>query len=144
MKFPVIILSIFMALLMTSCGSSSKTTKAADPYENFVKTPSGLKYMDVIEGHGAEAKLGSAVSVKYVGMLEKGTIFDQTGTQKPLQVKIGETPVIKGWTEGLQGMKVGGKRKLVIPPELGYGNKIVGSIPANSVLIFEVELVESK
>ena len=111
-----------------------------------VTTKSGLKYVDLKVGNGAEAKLGSAVSVHYTGTLENGKKFDSSVDRKePFDLTIGKTAVIKGWTEGLQGMKVGGKRKLIIKPELGYGER--GSppvIPANAVLIFVVELLEVK
>lgn len=114
--------------------------------DKIVTTKSGLKYLDLTEGKGAEAKLGSKVSVHYTGTLENGKKFDSSKDRdEPFDLTIGKTAVIKGWTEGLQGMKVGGKRKLIIKPELGYGER--GSppvIPANAVLIFIVELLEVK
>jgi len=114
--------------------------------DKIVTTKSGLKYVDLKVGNGAEAKLGSSVSVHYTGTLENGKKFDSSlDRNEPFDLTIGKTAVIKGWTEGLQGMKVGGKRKLIIKPELGYGER--GSppvIPANAVLIFVVELLEVK
>jgi FKBP-type peptidyl-prolyl cis-trans isomerase len=116
--------------------------------EKVTKTPSGLQYVDIKVGDGAEAKKGDMVQVHYVGTLKDGTKFDaNTAKDKPFEFKLGAQQVIKGWDEGVAGMKVGGKRKLIIPPDLAYGSKEIkdGSkviIPANSELIFEVELVK--
>jgi len=105
--------------------------------------PNGLKIEDVKVGAGAEAKSGDLVTVDYVGTLTDGTVFDAsknhgtTGFTFPL----GQGNVIKGWDLGVVGMKVGGVRKLTIAPELAYGAQAVGSIPANSTLIFEVTLL---
>jgi peptidylprolyl isomerase len=109
-----------------------------------VTTKSGLKYDDVKAGTGDEAKEGDKVQVHYTGTLKDGTKFDSSLDRKePFEFNLGAGEVIKGWDEGVAGMKVGGKRKLIIPPELGYGNKAVGGkIPANSELHFEVELLK--
>jgi FKBP-type peptidyl-prolyl cis-trans isomerase len=104
-----------------------------------------LKMEDTIVGTGAEAKSGDTVSVHYVGTLTDGTKFDSSvdrGT--PFEFTIGQNSVIQGWEQGIPGMKVGGKRILTIPPSLGYGEQATGSIPANSTLIFEVELLGIK
>src|SRR5262245_36560109 len=104
-----------------------------------VTTKSGLKYEDLKVGTGDEAQAGDKVQVHYVGTLKDGTKFDSSIDRKePFEFPLGAGKVIKGWDEGVQGMKVGGKRKLIIPPELGYGDKAVGKIPANSELTFEV------
>lgn len=108
-----------------------------------VKTTSGLQYKDLVVGTGAEARSGSTVNVYYTGWLTNGTKFDSSNDHPPVQpfsFAIGAGNVIKGWDEGVTGMKAGGKRILVIPPELGYGAAAQGSIPANSTLIFEVDL----
>jgi FKBP-type peptidyl-prolyl cis-trans isomerase FkpA len=105
-------------------------------------TPSGLRYLDLKLGDGAAASAGSSVAVQYTGWLTDGRMFDTSRGRGPLEFRIGNHEVISGWDEGLTGMKVGGKRKLVIPPSLGYGAE--GSppvIPANATLVFEVELV---
>lgn len=93
-------------------------------------------------GTGAEAKAGSTVTVQYTGTLTDGKKFDSSYDRKqPFTFKIGSGEVIKGWDQGVTGMKEGGKRKLTIPPELGYGNQANGAIPANSTLLFEIELL---
>lgn len=97
---------------------------------------------DMIVGDGAAAAVGNTVAVHYVGWLEDGTKFDSSlerGQQFSFQ--LGARQVIRGWDEGVKGMKVGGKRRLVIPPEFGYGDRDLGIIPPNSTLIFEVELL---
>ena len=108
-----------------------------------VTTPSGLKYTDLKVGDGAVAKSGDRVSVHYTGWLTSGAKFDSSvDRNQPFQFQLGRSQVIKGWDEGVAGMKVGGKRKLTIPAELGYGARGAGDrIPPNSVLIFDVELL---
>jgi FKBP-type peptidyl-prolyl cis-trans isomerase FkpA len=108
-----------------------------------VTAPSGLKYEDLKVGTGAEAKAGQAVSVHYTGWLTDGKKFDSSKDRgQPFQFALGAGQVIKGWDEGVQGMKIGGKRKLTIPPGLGYGSRGAGNvIPPNATLIFEVELL---
>lgn len=111
-------------------------------------TASGLMYIETKVGKGAEAKMGSNVSVNYSGMLTNGTVFDSNVDPKfnhvgAFPVTIGKSSVIQGWTEGLQGIKVGGKRKLIIPSDLGYGPGGKGQdIPPNATLIFDVELTK--
>jgi FKBP-type peptidyl-prolyl cis-trans isomerase len=109
-------------------------------------TASGLKYMDLKEGEGAAAKKGDTVEVHYTGTLTNGKKFDSSVDRNtPFSFKLGMGHVIKGWDEGVAGMKVGGKRKLTIPAELAYGkNAVRDVIPANSTLVFEVELLKIK
>ncbi|MFA5098914.1 MAG: FKBP-type peptidyl-prolyl cis-trans isomerase [Candidatus Paceibacterota bacterium] len=104
----------------------------------------GLQIIDEVIGTGAEAKAGDIVSVNYIGTLENGKKFDSSyDRNQPFSFTLGIGQVIRGWDEGVAGMKIGGKRKLVIPPALAYGSQEVGNglIPANSTLIFEVELL---
>lgn len=107
-----------------------------------VTTPEGLKYEDIQEGTGQEAKAGDRATVHYTGWLTNGQKFDSSKDRnEPFQFPLGGRRVIPGWDIGVQGMKIGGVRKLTIPPELGYGARNVGPIPANSTLVFEVELL---
>lgn len=95
------------------------------------------------EGTGAQTAAGDTVSVLYTGMLEDGTVFDQNiNRDQPLTFTLGQGKVIRGWEEGILGMKVGEKRTLIIPPELGYGDQRSGLIPPESTLIFDVELLK--
>jgi len=100
----------------------------------------GLIAQDEVLGAGAEAKSGDTVSVNYTGKLQDGTVFDTSVGKAPIEFPLGTGYVIPGWDQGIVGMKVGGKRLLIIPPDLAYGAQAYGPIPANSTLIFEVEL----
>lgn len=105
--------------------------------------PSGLQYEELVVGTGAQPKAGQQVLVHYTGWLTNGDKFDSSvDRQKPFQFTLGAGEVIKGWDEGVGSMRVGGKRKLTIPPDLAYGDRgAPGAIPPNSTLIFEVELL---
>ena len=111
-------------------------------------TAGGVKYETLKEGTGPELKPGQKAAIHYVGKLEDGKEFDSSRSKvppTPFEVSIGVTPLIKGWDEGIPGMKVGELRKLTIPSEMGYGKMGRGAqIPAGATLIFEVELVEIK
>ena len=108
-----------------------------------VKTPSGLEYIDTVVGNGPAPTVGRTVVVNYTGWLTNGKKFDSSIGREPFKFPLGAGQVIKGWDEGVASMKVGGKRKLTIPPSLAYGNQNVGNglIPPNSTLVFEVELL---
>jgi len=111
-----------------------------------ITTPSGLKYVELAIGTGPSAKTGDHLAVNYEGRLFDETKFDSSYDRgQPFNIVLGVTPVIKGWTEGLAGMKQGGSRKLVIPPQLGYGLQGAGDvIPPNATLFFKVEIVSLK
>ncbi len=123
---------------MDTPGPSSSANPAKE-----ITTATGLKYTDLKEGAGAEAKSGDVVQVHYTGWLENGTKFDSSlDRNQPFRFKLGAGQVIKGWDQGVAGMKVGGKRKLVIPADLGYGRQGAGGvIPPGATLVFEVELL---
>ncbi len=111
-----------------------------------ITTPSGLKYQDLALGDGAVAEAGKSVTVHYTGWLTDGTKFDSSVDRgKPFVFTLGAGQVIRGWDEGVRGMKVHGKRRLTIPSDLGYGQQgASGVIPPNATLIFEVELLGVK
>lgn len=107
-----------------------------------VQTASGLRYIDITPGSGASPQTGQTVTVQYTGILTNGTQFDSSRDRgQPFSFQIGVGDVIKGWDEGLSTMRVGSRRQLIIPPSLGYGSAAVSSIPPNSTLIFDVELI---
>ena len=155
MKIAGIVISIvFLAVIFAAAQSAQKQT-AARPNTNAptkvtgdgVKTPSGLQYWDITVGTGAEAKSGSHVKVHYTGWLTSGKKFDSSvDANQPFDFTVGAGDVIKGWDEGVAGMKVGGKRQLRIPPSLGYGASGTpgGPIPPNATLIFDVQLLGVK
>jgi|SRR5579864_7748264 FKBP-type peptidyl-prolyl cis-trans isomerase FkpA len=155
MKIAGIVISIvFLAVIFAAAQTAQKQT-AARPNTNAptkvtgdgVKTPSGLQYWDITVGTGAEAKSGSHVKVHYTGWLTSGKKFDSSvDANQPFDFTVGAGDVIKGWDEGVAGMKVGGKRQLRIPPSLGYGASGTpgGPIPPNATLIFDVQLLGVK
>lgn len=110
-----------------------------------VTTPSGLKYTDLVVGTGAVPQKGQTVSVHYTGTLENGEEFDSSRRKgAPMEYKFGVTPMIPGWDEGVSTMKVGGRRKLVVPARLGYGQTGRPGIPPNATLLFDLELLDVK
>jgi len=138
---------IFMAFTLTLIpvfgwgGTMAENQKGMQDQE--VTTPSGLKYVDQVIGTGDLAVAGKTTTVHYTGWLTNGQKFDSSSDRgQPFSFPLGAGRVIKGWDEGVQGMKVGGKRKLTIPAELGYGSRGAGGvIPPNATLIFDVELL---
>ena len=129
MKWHIITLAIL--LITVSCSKEKQTMS------------NGLQIEDIKIGEGNEVKKFDIVTVNYTGTLENGTKFDSSLNpgRTPFRFTVGAGQVIKGWDEGLMGMKVGGKRKLTIPPELGYGSRDNGPIPANSTLIYDIDLL---
>ena len=124
---------------------STTTASGAGTGAQATQTKDGMMITDTVVGTGEEAVAGKVVTVKYVGTFEDGTVFDASDkheeTKAGFSFPLGAGRVIKGWDEGVAGMKVGGKRHLVIPPELGYGPNDYGPIPGGSTLIFDVELI---
>ncbi len=139
--------AVGLALAVGVCGCDD--AKDAGEKEKLVYVGNkqvALKYVDLVEGSGREARKGDTIDVHYVGTLTNGAEFDSSRKRnEPFSITLGAGEVIKGWDEGIPGMKEGGKRKLIIPPELGYGPRAMGDkIPANSTLVFEVELLKVK
>jgi peptidylprolyl isomerase len=124
-----------------SPAASASTTTGAIKLTNPTTTPSGLKYEDTVVGNGKSPTNGRLVTVHYTGTLTNGKQFDSSRGKQPYSFVVGTGSVIAGWDEGILGMKVGGKRLLEIPPELGYGARDYGPIPGGSTLLFEVELL---
>jgi peptidylprolyl isomerase len=138
--------SIATVSLATSAPSQSIAMDNAEKQAPAVTTASGLQYIEIAEGTGDLPVKGQTVSVHYTGTLESGKKFDSSRDRnQAFEFQIGEGQVIKGWDEGLSTMKVGGRRKLIIPAELGYGARGAGGvIPPNAVLVFDVELLKIK
>jgi peptidylprolyl isomerase len=157
-----VIISCSLLLLVLNLGNpSSKAVALADNLvtqnsisqntntmnlSNAVTTSSGLKYIDVVVGDGVSPESGQQVTVHYTGTLEDGTKFDSSRDRgQPFTFQIGVGQVIKGWDEGVSSMKIGGRRTLIIPPDLGYGSRGAGGvIPPNATLVFDVELLSVK
>ena len=129
------------SLLPLACSSGDEETEG-----RVINTKTGLKIETLKVGTGAPAKRGDLVEMRYTGWLKDGTKFDSSDDHKgePFFFRLGQGKVIKGWDEGVVGMKVGGKRKLTIPSELGYGKQGQGKIPPDAELVFDVELVSIK
>lgn len=141
LRLPVFIIGSWIILLIIFV-LNPLSGKAAE--EAMMTTPSGLQYVDLAIGSGREAHAGETAIVHYTGTLTDGKKFDSSKDRNsPFSFRLGAGQVIKGWDEGVEGMKIGGIRKLVIPPQLGYGSRGAGAaVPPNATLIFEVELLD--
>jgi len=174
LQLPIAALFLISGLALNGCTTSKPANESAPPAasasptatptplaeaspeakgEGTLKTtPSGLKYQDLIVGTGQRPLFGQTVLVRYTGWTEDGIKFDsnETGAKPSEQIILGKGEVIKGWELGIGGgkeiepMRVGGRRKLIIPPALGYGSNPMGTIPPNSTLVFEVQLLGVK
>jgi FKBP-type peptidyl-prolyl cis-trans isomerase len=136
---------VFAMLAASGCGGGGNTSSSPSKVTGQpTTTASGLQYWDIKTGSGAPATPGRTVKVHYTGWLSSGEKFDSSVDRgEPFSFPLGEGQVIKGWDEGVVGMKAGGKRQLRIPPDLGYGAQGAGtSIPPNATLIFDVELLD--
>lgn len=158
-KSLVVVSLLTMVIALTGCGTPAAETPATETpaatEQPAAEAPAAeapaptaedvteLQVEDLVEGTGAEAKSGDNVTVHYTGWLTDGTKFDSSvDSGQPFQFPLGAGRVIPGWDQGVEGMKVGGKRKLTIPPSLGYGEQGAGGvIPPNATLVFEVELI---
>ena len=133
------------ALTPTTAIINQQPATAGANMDSITTAADGLQTQDLTVGTGQEVKSGDTVTVNYLGTLENGTKFDSSyDRNQPFTTQIGVGQVIKGWDEGVMSMKIGGKRKLIIPAKLGYGDQAAGSIPPNSTLVFEVELLSVK
>ena len=157
---PVAVAAVLLVLLIGACGDEKKDSDASQPggsddasastaagcSADAAELPDGLCYVDTKVGDGPEVKKGDVLSMNYVGKLADGTVFDESAKHGgPFEFKLGAGAVIQGWDEGIVGMRVGGKRTLTIPPELGYGEAgYPPVIPPNATLVFDVEVVSVK
>lgn len=144
-------LTLTLALAGCGGGGGDKVAEPVTPTVPAVPDTISLQKIDTVVGAGAEAVVGSNVSVHYTGYLYdasktsfKGATFDSSVGRSPLDFKVGGGGIITGFDEGVKGMKVGGKRTVLIPASMGYGNVAVSAIPANSNLVFDIELVSVK
>ena len=145
MKYLSAIIVVLFAISVIGCSSTKKTAKEDTSGPKTITTPSGLQYTDLNVGTGPSPTAGQEVTVHYIGTLANGTKFDASyDRNQPFKFRLGMGEVIKGWDEGILTMKVGGKRRLIIPPQLGYASRAAGPIPANSTLYFDVELISVK
>ena len=140
--------SVLAALIFFAATAYAENTNAPTPTKGLkaVVLPDGLEYVDLRKGNGAEAQAGKTVKVHYTGWLTNGKKFDSSvDRHEPIEFALGSGMVIKGWDEGIAGMKVGGRRQLHIPAKLGYGDRGAGdAIPPNADLVFDCALVEVK
>lgn len=135
--FTILVIAVFVFIALQSPVSTNQKEIGMSNTQQ-----QELQIEDIVEGSGTEATNGKKVSVNYLGTLTDGKKFDSSyDRNEPFQFTLGAGEVIAGWDQGILGMRVGGKRKLTIPPNLGYGSQDLGSIPPNSTLIFEVELL---
>ncbi len=137
-----VVLLLLGAIIINLPTNGGRQNNQGQPQPTAAAANAKLQIIDEKTGTGPAVKSGDTITVNYTGSLANGKVFDTSVGRQPFTTKIGAGQVIKGWDEGLIGMKVGGKRKLVIPPNLGYGARGAGSaIPPNATLTFEIELL---
>jgi len=149
-----LLVSVLAAASLAACAGAPPPAGPVEPEEitfapelrvdlaAMERTPGGLYLQDLREGDGFAAARTSFVTLRYVGYLPDGTVFDTTGDGEPFQFRLGGSEVIKGWNQGIPGMKRGGIRRLVIRPSLAYGSRAVGKVPPYATLIFDVQLLD--
>lgn len=159
MKLRFRVASMVVVVLAAACGgggsgASDGPLPPSDPamltyadeleidLSEFEKTASGLYIQDVVVGTGARANRTSRVWIMYVGFLPDGTVFDGQLQGDPFHFRLGGSEVIRGWNEGVRGMRVGGRRRLIVRPGLGYGSRGRGDVPPGATMIFDVQLVD--
>ena len=143
MRHFILVVLAASVVCVLGCGGGGGPPAGYSVKDGWVTTPDGLQFKDVKVGFGPKAEDGRSLTVNYTGRLDNGTIFDSSLNEgrEPFTFTLGQGQVIKGWDEGLKGVKQGGTCNLIIPPSLGYGNVDQGSIPPNSTLHFEVEVL---
>jgi FKBP-type peptidyl-prolyl cis-trans isomerase len=141
-----ILFAVVIFAILSSCSPKVEKQEAKpDPYSGYKSFPSGMKYLDKSEGYGSPLINGQKVTVHYIVRLEDGSVQEDTyKSGKPFTFQLGDESTLRGVNEGIAGMKKSGKRILVIPPELAYGSRAINKIPANSTLIFELEILDIK
>ena len=139
MRLVIVVLVVLIVSVALACGAPGESGDTGSQ----VTTDSGLRYTDLVAGGGEDAEPGSTVTVHYTGWLLDGTEFDSSvNRERPFEFVLGRGQVIRGWDEGVAGMRVGGKRRLTIPASLAYGERGAGDlIPSGATLVFEVELL---
>jgi FKBP-type peptidyl-prolyl cis-trans isomerase len=148
-------IALMALLLVTACSSGDPVSAIPIETSSFAsslnvdlatstKLPSGMYIRDITIGSGAIVQPGQTLSMRYSGYLTNGTQFDATGNGAPFTFRLGAGQVIAGWDQGVAGMRVGGKRQLIITPQLGYGAGGSGPIPGNSILVFTVEVISAQ
>jgi FKBP-type peptidyl-prolyl cis-trans isomerase len=142
MKYVIIVIVLLSLFFGIQLYFNSNKNVNLEENINTNQNMNKLEIRDTVIGNGSEAVKGSIVTVHYTGRFEDGKVFDSSVDRGPFTFNLGSGEVIKGWDEGFAGMKVGGKRVISVPPELGYGMNDYGPIPGGSVLIFDVELLK--
>lgn len=143
-RFSGLIVALGLSTVLLGAGCRRRAASDQATAEGPLLSIPGLKVEEIKRGQGPTATKGKIVALHYTGYLPDGTAFDTTRDRQPLQFQLGEGTVLKGWDLGIEGMKVGARRKLTVAPELAFGDRAVGQIKPNSTLVFDMELVSVK